>query len=125
MNLMTACGVLNKGYHLFTDNFYTKPRLADVLFAQNTYLTGTIRSNSRGLGDVIQGARPPVGGTLFARQGEKVCVAFREKRSQQKPVLCLSTFFNARNEQREVRGREETKPAMIFEYNRHMWGGST
>ena len=43
--------------------------------------------------------------------------------SQQKPVLCLSTFLNARNEQRDVRGREKTKPAMIFEYNRHMGGG--
>ena len=123
MNLMTACGVLNKGYHLFTDNFYTKPRLADVLFAQNTPLTSTIRSNSRGLGDVVKGARPPAGGTLFACQGEKVCVTFREKHSQQRPVPCLSTFLNARNEQREVRGREKTEPAMIFEYNRHMGGG--
>ncbi|KAK7099673.1 hypothetical protein V1264_022751 [Littorina saxatilis] len=122
MNLMTVCSVLNKGYHLFTDNFYTKPRLADVLSAVQTYLTGTVRSNSRGLGAVIQEARPPVGGTLFARQGGKVCVAFREKRSQRKPVLCLSTFFNARNEQREIRGREKTKPAMIFGYNAHMGG---
>ena len=48
MDLMQKANVLNKGYHLFTDNFYTKPILAQTL------LTGTIRHNSRGLPALVK-----------------------------------------------------------------------
>ena len=49
MDLMRKCHLLNKGYHLFTDNFYTKPLLARILDTEGTLLTGTVRSNSKGL----------------------------------------------------------------------------
>eukprot|EP00745_Piridium_sociabile_P033917 TRINITY_DN58298_c0_g2_i4.p1 TRINITY_DN58298_c0_g2~~TRINITY_DN58298_c0_g2_i4.p1 ORF type:complete len:699 (+),score=112.90 TRINITY_DN58298_c0_g2_i4:68-2164(+) len=122
MRLMQACTLLNRGYHLYTDNFYTKPMLADTLFQQGTLLTGTVRSNSRGLSVHMKQARPGIGGTLYERQGQKLCVAFREKRSQRNPVLLLSTYHSARNEEREVRGRRKTKPVMVFDYNSHMGG---
>ncbi|CAL1532412.1 unnamed protein product, partial [Lymnaea stagnalis] len=41
--------LLNKGYHLFTDNFYTKPKLAEYLYQNKTLLTGTVRANSKGM----------------------------------------------------------------------------
>lgn len=40
MTLMRKSQLLNKGYHLYTDNFYTKPHLAEVLHQNDTYLTG-------------------------------------------------------------------------------------
>ncbi|KAK3749873.1 hypothetical protein RRG08_066185 [Elysia crispata] len=46
---MTVSQLLNKGYHLHTDNFYTKPALAEYLLEQRTLLTATVRSNSKGL----------------------------------------------------------------------------
>ena len=46
---MTKANLPNKGYHLFTDNFYTKPVLAQTLLDAGTMLTGTIRGNSRGI----------------------------------------------------------------------------
>ncbi|KAI0210139.1 hypothetical protein LSAT2_005143, partial [Lamellibrachia satsuma] len=49
MDLMRKANLLNKGYHLFTDNFYTKPVLATTLMQAGTLLTGTVRANSRGL----------------------------------------------------------------------------
>ena len=41
---MRKCHLMNKGYHLFTDNFYTK-----ILDTEGTLLTGTVRSYSKGL----------------------------------------------------------------------------
>ena len=37
-----------KGYQVYTDNFYTCPQLADYLYGRNTYLRGTVRTNSKG-----------------------------------------------------------------------------
>ena len=39
MDLMRKANVLDKGYHLFTDNFYTKPALAETLLGARTLLT--------------------------------------------------------------------------------------
>lgn len=38
----------NKGYVIYTDNFYTSPTLADYLYSRKTYLCGTIRTNRKG-----------------------------------------------------------------------------
>lgn len=47
-HLLEVCGLLNNGYHMITDNFYTKVSLARALYAKRTMLTGTIRQNSVG-----------------------------------------------------------------------------
>ena len=44
-NLLEQSRLLNKGYKIYTDNFYTKPGLADDLLKKKTMLTGTVRSN--------------------------------------------------------------------------------
>ena len=49
MDLMQKANLLNKGYHLFTDNLYTKPVLAQGLCTAATLLSGTVRGNSRGI----------------------------------------------------------------------------
>ena len=49
MDLLQKANLLNKGYHLFTDIFYTKPVLAQALCTAGTLLTGTVRVNSRGI----------------------------------------------------------------------------
>ena len=49
MELMGMSNLLNKGYHLITDNFYTKPVLAQTLLDAQTLLTRTVRANTKGL----------------------------------------------------------------------------
>lgn len=122
MKLIDVCNLFNKGYHLFTDNFYTKPKLADDLFEQKTLLTGTVRSNSKGLPANIAGAGLGVGETLYARCDNILAVRFREKKSQKKPVILLSTYHVAENLEKEIRGKLKSKPAMVFHYNQHMGG---
>ena len=45
----SMCCMWNIGYHLFTDNFYTKPVLAQALCTAGTLRTGTVHGNSRGI----------------------------------------------------------------------------
>ena len=109
------------GYHLFTDNFYTKLVLANELSAANTLLTGTVRHNSRGL-PVLPG-RLDIGESMNYRSGYMLLVAWREKKSQEKPVLVLSTSKGAG--MREVRtgaGRLKLKTKSVVAYNKYMGG---
>lgn len=45
--LLKLGNYLNKGYHLFTDNFFTSIHLAKAFLEKNTYLTGTVRRNRK------------------------------------------------------------------------------
>lgn len=47
IHLMSTVGLYNKYYHLFTNNFYMKVLLANVLGPGNIFLTGTIRKTSK------------------------------------------------------------------------------
>ena len=123
MKLMNEARLLGKGYHLLTDNFYTKPPLARDLYKQNTCLTGTVRRNSKGIPDAVKNARLQVGETIYRRNAALLVVAFRDKASVTKPVLALSTFCNAENKEiRTAAGRQVTKPLITDFYNTGMGG---
>ncbi|GFO01603.1 PiggyBac transposable element-derived protein 4 [Plakobranchus ocellatus] len=120
-SLMEKSRLLNKGYKLYTDNFYTKPKLAEFLEEKKTLLTGTVRANSKGLPEGVS-AQLQVGQTQFWRKGQMVVAAFRQKKSSRKPVLVLSTAHNAEITEKTVRGKVQKKPAAIFDYNSFMGG---
>ena len=124
VKLMSNCSLLNKGYHLTTDNFYTKPKLAQDLFLQKTYLTGTVRANSKGLPDRFKTKKKlKVGEKLYARNQELLLCAFRDKKSQKKNVLLLSSKLHARElTSRNSKGKEATKPEVVVHYNSTMGG---
>ncbi|GFN81334.1 PiggyBac transposable element-derived protein 4 [Plakobranchus ocellatus] len=39
--------MLDKTYHLFTDNYYTCPELYETLIKRKTHCTGTVKSNQQ------------------------------------------------------------------------------
>ena len=121
-HLMRESNLLGKGYHLYTDNFYTKPKLAEFLFRNNTLLSGTVRANSKGLPKDIT-KKLPVGESKFFRKNEMLAVAFRQKKSQSKNVLLLSTAHKAENITRQIKNKQVTKPSVVFDYNSYMGGG--
>ncbi|XP_072050602.1 uncharacterized protein [Amphiura filiformis] len=47
-------------HHLFTDKLYTSVNLANDLLANETYLTGTVKSNSSGLPEDFKAASPKI-----------------------------------------------------------------
>ena len=111
MDLMRKANVLDKGYHLFTDNFYTKPALAETLVGAGTLLTGTVRGNSKGLPPLP--TKMNVGDMMsYLRQGI-LLIAFGDIKSQLKPVLMLSRAAAGMVEVRTGAGVLKQKPKSI------------
>lgn len=44
---LTLGDYMNKGHHIYIDNFFTSIHLAEAILGKKTYLTGTIRSNRK------------------------------------------------------------------------------
>jgi hypothetical protein len=120
---------LNKGYHVFVDNFFSSVQLALELFREGTYLTGTVRGNRRDLPNAIKTAKLQPNTSLYFRRQELLTVAYREKKSQRNPVLLMSTKEKAKNVEVTARVRrndpqpaQRLKPDMVLKYNMHMGG---
>ena len=45
---------LNDYNHLYIDNYFTSVKLANILLANNTYMTGTFRKNGKGIPETIK-----------------------------------------------------------------------
>lgn len=56
---------LNRGYVLYTDNFYTSPSLAKFLLNNETYLCGTIKNNRKSYCKAIKGVALQKGQATF------------------------------------------------------------
>lgn len=129
--LLIMCNYLNKGYHVFCDNLFSSLPLAEYLYYAGTYFTGTIRSNRKGLPDEITKSKFAVGVSKFMKKGAFVVCGHRDKKSQKKQVLLLSTSSKATSTEvtRRVRNQVEpqviSKPDVILEYNKYMGGIDT
>ena len=95
---------LNKGYYVFTDNYYNSVSLTEYLSNHGTYITGTLRKDRK---------RNPK-----KVNGEKVC-----KWKNKTEVLTIS---NAQNPEMvkvsNHRGKEKMQPNIIRDYNNSMFG---
>ena len=49
--------LVDQGYQLFTDNFYTSPIFLKHLFLRNTTATGTITEKRKGFPDTVKGGK--------------------------------------------------------------------
>ena len=56
--------LLDMGYHLYTDNWYTAVPLAEFLSSRNTNITGTMRANQKFLPAGVK-QKPPKGDSCF------------------------------------------------------------
>ena len=110
---------LDKGYHLFMDNFYNSAPLANKLVTRKTHVTGTLRNNRRGNPKKVVSAKLAKGASISQRQGSVMVSKWKDKRD----ILMLSTAH--KHEMVRVknrRGQETMKPAEIRDYNGSMGG---
>ncbi|UYV66532.1 hypothetical protein LAZ67_4001984 [Cordylochernes scorpioides] len=89
--LVNNANLLDKGYHIICDNFYTSVDLALDLYARRTYLTGTMRLYRRSLPSSIRSKKLQPSEKLYRFRDPVLLLRWREKRSQKKPVILLST----------------------------------
>lgn len=124
-NLLSICQYLNKGYHIFLDNFFVSLPLAEYLYSKCTFLTGTVRRNRKGIPEEIK-ENLDVGEKKYVRSGPNLFLSYREKKSQKKSVILLSTKGTAKSvEKIKRRGNDNVvkiKPELINTYNMYMGG---
>ena len=109
--------LLDKGYHLYIDNWYTSIPLLKFLFDHGTLACGTIQSNRKGFPDPVKKAKLKRGEVKAYRSNELLSMKFKDKRD----VLMLTTIHN----EEMVPGQRlaaHHKPRCISDYNKYMGG---
>ena len=110
---------LDKGYHLFFDNFYTSLKLLKDLLARATYSCGTIRSDRGAFPVSFRNAKLERGETEYIRNGDIVAVHWKDKRD----IFAASSFHGTSKRLLKRHGKEDIcKPELICDYNCFMGG---
>ena len=84
--------LLGKGYHVFTDNFYTSPALCQSLLDTDTDMTGTVRANRKNL-PVAMKNKVQKGEVRYFKKGDILALKWHDK----KDVRLLSTVARPHN----------------------------
>ena len=91
LGLLEKGQLLDKGYNVFTDNYYTSPELLYELFYRQTFATGTVRSNRKNMPKAVVRANLKKGESCFRMNGELLCIKWCDKRQ----VTVLTTIDDA------------------------------
>ena len=112
--------LLNLGYHLYVDNYYTSLPLFQSLLDVDTYACGTVRCNRRGLPKQLLEKKQQIGETLFLRNGSLLVLKFTDKND----VYMLTSIHDHTVQAVTVRRRRSTttlcKPTCVLDYNKLM-----
>ncbi|XP_056419226.1 piggyBac transposable element-derived protein 4-like [Hyla sarda] len=112
--------LLDKGYHLYMDNFYSSLPLFQCLAARATVACGTIRKNQRGLPKTHIAQPLPRGESRALCSNNILLLKYKDKRD----VLILTSIHGSGSTTVPVRGTSSTvsKPDCILDYNKNMGG---
>ncbi|XP_063302359.1 piggyBac transposable element-derived protein 4-like [Pelobates fuscus] len=112
--------LLNKGYHLFIDNYYNSIPLLRMLYCFETVACGTIRKTRVGFPKALAQKKLKRGETAALCQDELLALKFKDK----KEVFMLTSMHTEHTRRVAVRGRQEIRrvPVCIRQYNKHMGG---
>ena len=54
LGLLESTNLLDKGHHVYMDNYYSSPELFSELYYRQTYACGTVRQNRKGLPNAVK-----------------------------------------------------------------------
>ncbi|XP_067124358.1 piggyBac transposable element-derived protein 4-like [Centruroides vittatus] len=112
--LTLADSLLDKGYCLTTDRFYSSPQLADHLITCNTDFYGTVCTNRREMPPAIHMQKLKKGETMAYQRGKLMVMKWQDKQS----VALLSTVHNPAMVTTVTHaGKSVVKPQVIVNYN--------
>jgi len=116
MSLMNP--LLDKGYCLTTDNFYTSPNLAELLGTRLTDIYGTVKPNRVGMPQQLKTKKLKKGEIVAYQKRKTMVLQWKDKRV----VTALSTIHN--NEMVNIQKNKKTieKPRVVVDYNGTMRG---
>lgn len=113
-----------KGYHIFTDRYFTGIPLAQELLKLNCYLTGTISTNRKYVPSMIKKPALTKSNTVAAyRSGDILLLAWKDKRI----ITILSSYDTSATTTIERRVKQGStinisKPNVITNYNMNKGG---
>jgi hypothetical protein len=87
--LLEIGGYVNKGYHVFVDDYVMSVQLVRHLHQLNVYITGTVRRNRKLLSQRFKN-KFAVGQKMYCRFGPFPTCVFSEKKSQKDPIILSS-----------------------------------
>ncbi|CAH1954883.1 unnamed protein product [Acanthoscelides obtectus] len=109
--------LLDKGYRLFIDNYYTTVDLVHKFVKRRTDCVGTIRANGKGIPKDLQVKLSK--GQSVARYNRKIMI---QKWHDKKDVLMITTLHDKTMEKVLTKKGEIEKPTCVLEYNKKMDG---
>ena len=109
---------LDKGYHMYVDNFYTSLKLIQELEKGKTYACGTVCINHREFPKAFKVANLDVGSSTYIRMRNIVAVHWKDK----KDIFVLLSIHSNQEETIQRHKGEISKPTMIQYYNMKMGG---
>ena len=119
IGVLAQCGLLEQGYHVYMDNYYTSPELFDELELLGTYACGTVRKNREQVPKCLTENRCRQGEGIFRRRGNLVAMKWHDKRD----VRMLSTIHTSQCVVvKNKRGDMVVKPQLIVDYIKKMGG---
>ena len=108
---------LNKGYHVFTDNFYNSVALTEYLSKQKTYTTGTLRRDRKRNPESVISKKLKEGEMVWPSLNDITVCKWKDKRE----VLTISNAHQAEMVSVSNRsGKEKMKPNIVKDYNEAM-----
>ncbi|XP_068094476.1 piggyBac transposable element-derived protein 4-like [Hyperolius riggenbachi] len=111
--------LLDKGYCLTTDHFYTSPELSEILIKHKTDTYGTVRANRREMPSAFAKQKLKTGDIAAWQKGKTLALRWRDK----KDVCLLSTVHDTSTVPTRTRGGKDiVKPQVVVDYN-HTMGG--
>lgn len=110
---------LDKGHHIYLDNFYNSVGLSKMLLRRKTHTTGTLRSNRKGNPKEVTLAKLKRGQHIWKRNRNVYVSKWRDKRD----VLTITTGYQPKLIERINRfGKKKVMPIEISHYNENMSG---
>ena len=124
MGLLRRAHLLNQGYILYTDNFYSSPTLFDHLSAEDTMGVGTARAHRREMPKAFK-SKLKKNSSIFRQRNNLLAMKWVDKRD----VVMLSTIHTNKmmitDKVNRIDGRPILKPSCVVDYNQHMGGVDT
>ena len=125
-DLLEKCDLLNKGHHVYMDNYFSSPTLFEDLANVNTGACGTLRRNRTGIPDAFKTAKPKKGEPpMTTKSGKCQYISWMDRNL----VTLLSTVHTDATFIKRTRSRnaedgfvEREKPNAIDLYTKYMRG---
>ncbi|XP_069184253.1 piggyBac transposable element-derived protein 4-like [Procambarus clarkii] len=125
--------LLNKGYHLYMDNYYNSVHLTELLRENGVYTCGTLRLQRGAPKELQQLAKGKfaVDQTIFRRKDNTFVILWKDKRVVSVITNCHNADTQEVQRRKRVKKRDGTssvqivtvnKPTAICDYNNNMKG---